>query len=292
MNLIKMWFLFTVIGMLLFMGCAKNPEAPVYEKQITVFGYLWGNRPLNADHPILIAHTRPIDEYYELEKAAIPNAEVTITETSSGTQFTLADTPQKPGFYFNDSLIIQPKHTYRLEVNVAGEIVSAATTVPPMLHLTTGLNADSVNRVYPKNISKTYPIFMESESPDQIVLVDMYCNETFENAEYINPFFGQERPGNREEYDGGVDGEPRHIMGMGRLREMTSDDFPGSYVVDWYSSMIVFYGSNTMQVLAIDDNYHNYLYREHPERSGGVEGGIGVFGSLCGEDYELMVLKR
>jgi len=53
--------------------------------------------------------------------------------------------------------------------------------------------------------------------------------------------------------------------------------------------MIVFRRSNTMQVLAIDDNYHNFLYTEHPEFNGGINGGIGVFGSVCGESFELIV---
>jgi len=32
--------------------------------------------------------------------------------------------------------------------------------------------------------------------------------------------------------------------------------------------------------LAIDENYHNFLHKEHPELNGGVNGGIGVFGSV------------
>ncbi len=135
------------------------------------------------------------------------------------------------------------------------------------------------------------PVFLDGENPDQIVMVDMYCNESWQNAEYINAFFGEDKPADRQSYDGGADREPRHIRGLARMRELASDNFPGRLVIDWYSSMIVFYGSNTMQILAIDDNYHNFIYREHPELSGGIEGGIGVFGSVCGETYRLQVLK-
>ncbi|GAB4374113.1 MAG: hypothetical protein Kow0042_18450 [Calditrichia bacterium] len=291
MNRIYPWLIFGVISLFLVLSCDKSPDSPEYEKEITVFGYLWGSRPLNLDHAILIAYTQPIDQYYDLEKAAISNAEVTLMEVGSGKVFSLSDSPEKPGFYFNDSVLIRPKETYTLRVQVEGKSVTASTTVPPMLHLTTELRSDTVNAIFPKNISKQKPIFMQCESLEQIVLVDMYCNEEYQNAEYINPFFDQKYPNNREEYDGGRDGEPRHIMGMARLKEMVSDDFPGQYVIDWYSSMIVFYGSNTLQVLAIDDNYHKFIYTEHPERNGGIQGGIGVLGSVCGESFELMILK-
>ena len=136
------------------------------------------------------------------------------------------------------------------------------------------------------------PVILNCEDEEQIVYIDMFCNESFENAEYISPFTEDHKfPENREEYDGGVNGEPRHIQAFARLKDLETDNFPGQYVVFWYNSMIVFYGSNTMQILAIDDNYHNYLYTENPEFNGGIQGGIGVFGSVCGEKFELMVME-
>ncbi|MDI6809390.1 MAG: DUF4249 family protein [Candidatus Eisenbacteria bacterium] len=276
---------------LLLPGCEKNPGAPDYQKEITVFGYLWGNDTLNAERAIMIAYTQPVLARYTLENAAIRGASVTLTETSTGRVYTLNESPQRPGFYFNDSLVVQPKTTYNLEVKADGKVVRASTTVPPVLKLTTVLNPDSVNSVYQKNLSREKPILLEGESPDQIVLVDMYCNESYRDAEYTESFGGSRHPRNEEEYDGGVNGEPRHIRAMAKLGEFVSDEYPGQYVVNWYSSMIVFYGSNTMQVLAIDDNYHKFLYTEHPVYSGGVKGGLGVFGSVCGKTYQLMVLK-
>ena len=273
-------------------GCEKNPGAPNYQKEITVFGYLWGNDTLNAERAIMIAYTQPVLARYDLENAAIRGASVTLTETSTGHVYTLSESTQKPGFYFNDNLVVQPKTTYNLEVRADGKVVTASTTVPPILKLTTVLSPDHVNSAYQQNLSRDKPIFLEGEFPDQIVLVDVYCQEPYWNAEYTESFGGGRHPRNEEEYDGGVDGEPRHIRAMARLGELVSDDYPGQYVVNWYSSMIVFYGSNTMQVLAIDDNFHRFLYTEHPVYSGGVNGGLGVFGSVCGETYQLMILKK
>lgn len=277
--------------MALLYGCQKNPGTPEYQKEITIFGYLWGNKPLSSDHAIMIAYTQPVSEYYELDKALIQGASVTLTETSTGRIYTLNDSPQRSGFYFNDGLLVQPKTTYNLEVRVDGEVVTASTTVPPVLKITTDLSKDSINYVYQKNLSRQKPIYLEGESPDQIVLVDMHCNESYKDAEYIEPFQNHKYPTDQEEYDGGRDGEPRHISAMGRLKEFVSEEYPGQYVVFWYSSMIAFFGSYTMQVIALDDNYHKFIYTEHPEYNSGIHGGLGIFGSVSGEVFQFVVLK-
>lgn len=283
------WLTLTLTSFLY--GCQKNPTTPDYQKEITVFGYLYGNEKLTSEHAILIAYTQPILKYYELNQAAIRGAVVTLREADTGLIYQLKDTPEKPGFYFNDSLLVKPKTTYHLRVEVDGKVVTASTMVPPILKVTTKLRQDTINYVYPKNLSREMPIYLECESIDQIVLVDMYCNESYKNAEYITPFLDHKYPADQEEYDGGKDGEPRHITAFAKLKDFISEEYPGQYVVFWYSSMIVFYGSYTMQVLAIDDNYHKFLYTEHPEYSSGVKGGIGVFGSVCGATFQLVVQK-
>ena len=70
------------------------------------------------------------------------------------------------------------------------------------------------------------------------------------------------------------------------------DEKTGRWILDWYSSMIWFYGSFTIQVIALDDNYHHYVYANNKELTSGVTGGIGVFGSLTGESYKLEILRE
>jgi hypothetical protein len=279
-------------SVLLICGCDKNPAAPEYEKEISVFGYLWGNEVLTAEHAILVAYTQPILEYYDLEKAGIRNASVTITEAGTGKVYQLQDAANKPGFYYNDSLLVRPKATYQLRIEIDGKVVTASTTVPPDLEMTTILQNNSINYEYQNNLSREKPIYLECELPEQVVLVDMYCNEPYDKAEYINPFYGSHKyPGDEDEYDSGIDGEPRHIKAIGRLKDFISADYPNEYVVFWYSSMIVFYGSYTMKVMAIDDNYQKFNYKEHPELESGVQDGLGVFGSVTGKAFELSILK-
>jgi len=228
-----------------------------------------------------------------LDHAVIRGASVYITEKSTGQIYTLHDSPEKPGFYFNDQLLVKPKETYQLKIGYDGRTVTAETTVPPVLQITTELSRDSVNYVYHTNLSRQKPIFLGCEKENQIILVDMFCNETFDNAEYISTFRKDHKyPDDQGEYDGGINSQPRHIQGIAQYKELVSPEYPGQHVIYWYSSMLVFYGSNTMQVIAIDDNYHHFLYKEHPEFESGVTGGFGVFGSVNGATFKLQVLKE
>lgn len=285
--------MFALCVPLIWTGCGKNAASPEFKPEISIFGYLWGNEKLDSSHAILVATTEPIMQSYDIKSAGIREAEATLIEASSGRVTVLRDAEDRPGFYFNDSLTISPKTTYRLRVRTGEKELTAVTTVPPPLAVNTLLRRDTVNAVRQKNISRDFPVFISSESPEQIILIEMFCNETFENAQYIHPFDDKhKKPGNRNEYDGGLNGEPRRIMGIARLKELVSPDYPeGTTVIDWYSSMFVFLGSNTLTVSVVDDRIHRYLTSEHPELEGGVEGGIGVFGSLCGEKFRFEVTE-
>ncbi|MBN2089954.1 hypothetical protein JW964_10075 [candidate division KSB1 bacterium] len=280
------------VSLMVIAGCDKTPAGPDYQKEISIYGYLWGDEPLTAEKAILVTYLQPLDNEYSIEKAAVQNALVTITEISSGV-VTELKASQKPGFYYNESLVIKPKTTYELRVDVDGLTVTARTTVPPELKQATKLAADSINQVFYENLANEKPVFLECESPDQIILVDMYCNEPLENAEYINPFFGQKKPQDIQEYEGEPNGEPRHIFAPVKFAELISVDYPGKFVVDWYSSMLVFLGANSLQVLAIDDNYHKFITtKDYPQFTSGIKGGVGVFGSVYGKTYKLNVKKR
>ncbi|MCU0644997.1 MAG: hypothetical protein MUC94_12145, partial [bacterium] len=205
-------FIFVALLLFAFLTCSKNPNAPDYEKEIAVFGFLWGNKPMTAERAMMISYTQPIDAAYDLEQATIKNANVTISEVSTGKIYVLDDA-KKPGFYFNDSLIAKPKTEYFLKIEVDNKVVMARTSVPPLLNLVTDLQQGNVDSVYQDRLSFEQPIFVDCEDGEQIIIVDVYCNESWENAEYINPFWGQKKPGDAGEY-GGQDGnsEPRHIV--------------------------------------------------------------------------------
>lgn len=290
---IKYLILFTAGVCSFWMGCSKNPSQPEYQKEIMVFGYLQGNAPLDPSHAISIKYSQPLNAVYDNDHAAIRNAAVTLTNASTGSTWTLLDTDSLPGFYFNEELIIQPGTTYSLIIETEDETVTASTTVPPAISLTSDLRIDSVNDEIQKDLGYRKPIFVDcDECPDDLtILVDMFCDEPFDNAKYINPFFNQEKPMSQEEYDGGINGEPRHIQAMVAFQDLYSEEY-GRHTIFWYASMIVYYGRQTMQVLAIDNNYKNYMFDEHPVYSGGIQGGLGVFASMCGQTYRLNIIDN
>jgi len=274
------------------MQCDKSPTQYSYEHCISIYGYLWGGECIDAGRAIYIQWTQPATGYYDPTRAAIANARVTLTDESSGLARHLWPDLLRPGYYYNDSLVVQHRTAYRLEVETGGVTVRARTLVPYPLDITTRLVADSVNAVRPDDLGRDYPLFLHCETLEQIVLVDVYCNEAYYNAEYIRPFHdSQPHPSSQEEYDGGRDAGPRHIRAFMKYADLFSSQYGGEAVIYWYGSMIVFYGSYQLQVLAIDENFHNYLYREHPERSGGIDGGIGLFGSVSGKTFVLLVQK-
>jgi hypothetical protein len=274
-------------------GCSKNPSKPDYQQEISIFGYLWGNQALIVEHGILVTYTEPITKYYDVSRAAIRNAQVTLTDEGSGEIYELHDSDAKPGSFYNDAVLIKPRTTYQLVVKTKDRTATAETTVPYDLLQTTELKTDATNQVNQKNLGYEKPVYLQCESEDQIIYVDMFCNEPYQSAEYIYPFSDKNKnPQSQNEYDGGKNGEPRHIAAFMKYSDVLASEYNNQHVIFWYASMIVFLGSNTMQILAIDNNYHKFLYTEHPELNGGIKGGIGVFGSVCGKTYQLQVNGR
>ncbi len=270
-------------------GCEKDPAAPAYQREIVIYGFLWGNNYVTADRAISIKYSQPISELYNAKDAAVRNATVTITETAEGTVVPLFEDKANPGYYFNEQLFIQPGKRYQLDVVTNEKTASALTRVPSNALLLTELAGEDTTIVDEKNWGYNMPVVVRCDSSEQIFLTEMFCNEDFEDAEYIKPFHeNQKYPQSREEYDGGVNGEPRRIQALVPYKDLFAPEF-GEHVIFWYASMIVFKGSYTLTVAAIDNNYHDYLTKEHPVYSGGISGGIGVFGSLVGSQYPLYV---
>jgi hypothetical protein len=292
MRLTRSYILQGLALALLTAACSRNPSQPDFQKEISIYGYLHADRPLSEDRALLITGTRPVTEFYDIREAGIADAAVTVLEEASGKTWELSCRPENPGRYFNGSLIAKPGLVYRLTVHAEGRIATARTRVPPELAITTELSPDSVNTGRQKDLGQPKPLFLECDNPEQIILVDILCNETWENAEYIHPFRGShKKPEGPEEYEGGPNQEPRHIYAMAPFKDLAAPQFENRNTVYWYSAMLVFYGRHTLQVLAVDGNTQRYLTSEHPEYSGGIEGGIGVFGSVSGEDFTLNVIR-
>lgn len=261
-------------------GCGEDTMGPETADEIAVFGYLYVNETVSLDNPIYVTRNMPIGELYDPEEAAVDDALVTLWEEGGSRIDTLALVGH--GHYANPAIRVGSRRTYHLRVEIEGrQAITAATTTPDSFTVLRGPLPYPEQMVH-SSIADSFPIVLSCENPEQIFLTDVYCMENWEDARYVIRFGDHDRPDDFEEY-GGANGEPRHIFAYFRLKDIERD---GSiYTITWYGDMMAFYGQQRVGIFSIDDNYYNYIYRDHPELNGGIAGGIGVFGSACKRQY-------
>ncbi len=286
-----MFILMSLAILMSAIGCDKNATAPEHQEEVAIFGFLWADQPLDSTKAILITRTEPITDFYEIEKAALTDTRVTIVDEARNITYTLSSSAHRPGYFYNPELVPESGKSYQLRVEWRDKIISARTKVPAKVTLVSELSRDQINIEQADDLGYRKPVRVYCDDPNQVILVDLFCDEPLENAEYINPFGGKAKPEEQEEYDQGRNAEPRHIKVTALYKDLVTDDYPGEHVVYWYASMLVFYGSNTLQIVGIDDNYQHYMTDEHPVLSGGIQEGIGVFGSVSGGSYALQIVK-
>ena len=59
-----------------------------------------------------------------------------------------------------------------------------------------------------------------------------------------------------------------------------------------YKGAIVFYGRLSITIYNIDDNFYQYLYKPEGYNFGGIQNGIGYFGSVSGSTIYTEVVEE
>ena len=131
MNKVYIFSLFLII-----MGCDgfNDPESPYIEKYV-VFANLSGNKAMIND-TVFVSRSASLDENIDAEKLWVEDAKVTI----SGDMIDVQAYPVsgRPGRYQTDkSIIYLPGKTYKLAVEVGGQVLSSKTTIPKSLNIDT-----------------------------------------------------------------------------------------------------------------------------------------------------------
>jgi hypothetical protein len=270
---------------LLLSGCGNAPTQPKYVEQVAVSAYLYVGEAVSRSNPVVLTRTRPVDEYYDASEAAIRDAVVTLRADDTALEDTLWMVA--PGRYANPAIVIRPRTTYHLKAQAGGATISASTTTPIEFNVLSGpLVIPDVMRH--AAIADSFPLIVNCLDPEQIFLVDLYCLEAYQNARYVLQIGTAEYPKDYAEY-GGDNREPRHISAYFRLKDLGGGE--AGYRLSFYGDMMAFYGEYRVGVFSIDQNYYNYLYREHPELNSGIRGGIGVFGSACRRQYHVKTIE-
>ena len=120
------------------MGCDgfNDAESPYIEKYV-VFANLSGNQAMIND-TVFVSRSASLDETIDAEKLWVDDAKVTI----SGDMIDVQAYPVsgRPGRYQTDkSIIYLPGKTYKLTVEVGGQVLSSETTIPKSLNIDTCL---------------------------------------------------------------------------------------------------------------------------------------------------------
>jgi hypothetical protein len=263
-------------------GCGKNPASPSYEAKTALFGYLYVGEAVSADNALLLTRTMPVDQYYDPAAAAVRNAVVLLQAQDAPAPDTLRMVA--PGRYANAAVVIAPHTTYHLTVHAGTETITATTTTPSAFTAGRGPNELPAVMKY-STVADSFPVIVSGPGSDEIMYVDAYCLEYWRDATSVFDFGGDAHPNDYAAY-GGDNAEPRHITSYFHLGDL--DPAPGGgYRLGLYNDLMAFYGEYRIGVFTIDENYYQYLYREHPEVHGGVVGGIGVFGSACRRRYHI-----
>ena len=267
-------------------GCEGDVTGPSLRDEIAVFGFLYVGEAVSDSNAVLVTRTQPVLDSFDPVEAAVTNATVTLRREGDSVGDTLSMV--RPGYYANPSITIDMLTAYHLTVSVPGEEVITATTTTPVSY-----NLLSGPRPLPgtmrhADIPDRFPFELVCYDEEQIFFLDVYCLESWEDARYIIPFGDHDRPDDEEEY-GYDNGEPRRISAYFHIKDVARQG--SRYTIDFYSALMVFWGKYEVSLLTVDDNYYNYLYREHPEESGGIVGGIGVFGSGCRSRYLVKVIE-
>ncbi len=266
-------------------GCGRDPARPSFVRETTLFGTLYVGEPLVAANAITLGETRPVDAPYDLDEALVSGALVTLWAEGSAQPETLAMVA--PGRYANPSVVILPHTTYHLSATKGAIAVTATTTTPgPLTMLAQPVALPDSMRW--NDVAALHPMLFDGSDPTQLMLVDVYCHEPWQTARYVYPIGQQDTPANESEY-GGANDEPRHIAAYFRLADL-GPKLGGAYRLGFYGDMMAFYGTYTVGLFAIDQNEYEYLYRDHPERHGGVTGGIGLFASAWRRQWRVRVV--
>jgi hypothetical protein len=266
-------------------ACGTGSTRPKYVEEIVLFGYLYVGETVSGDGAVRLERTLPVDQYYDAGRAAISNAVVTLRADTAAAADTLHLVA--PGVYADSGLVIRERTTYHLLATFDGKTVTATTTTPLRFDTPREPRTISEGVMSQPAIADSFPIVVACPDREQICLVDVYCLEDWANAQFIHRLGGgQDTPSSYDEY-GGDNGEPRHISAYFRLKDIEMSD--QGYLLGFYGDMMWFYGRYQVGVFSLDENYYNYLYRDHPERNGGVNGGIGVFGSAYRKEYSVKV---
>ncbi len=280
------------LSLLFLFGCELTSPQRFDETEYVITGLLYAGEYVTIEHPIYVNRAINAEEGNIMD-VFIDSAEVTLYELSPERRVreSIALEFGAPfGFYDPDSsMLIKAGYTYRIEATIEGERVWAETTVPHNISIITDstFTKDGSDSIYPSidydNMGSKHPIYLRTYDESPVILyLEIYCLEDYDDAEMITDFGPPEF--DEDDYESLREGSitftytPKY--------HASTPGLPAGYYVtkkSYYLS-IMFGGKHKLTLYSIDENYYNYLYKSEGFYYGGINNGLGYFGSASGDD--------
>jgi hypothetical protein len=311
----KIILLLTLV--LVVLSCSDLTSGKRFEEtSLVLTGLLDENSTVNPENPVYIGRTVDVNGG-NLTDLFIDDEDVEyvhlINVTTQDTILLEKYPPDEKGkgvgivgfIDYQNEMLITSGNTYRIEALVKHLnewiTISAETTVPKPIALNP-LNDDSFTfnpeAEFPELSYETanteHPLRIQTESDEAAnMFFQFYCMETFDNALYIIEYPGEdETPEDEEAYEHPVSGFPRKVQFWYAYEPKWLDDEQMFVITDrGYKASFIFYGRYEIQAFSVDENYYQYLYKTNGFMHGGIENGVGYFGSRSGDKIYTKVVE-
>jgi len=303
--------------LLLLSACADFTSGPRFDGDVyTIAGLLVAGQAISSEYPLYITKSADIESFDPLD-IFVTEADVRIIEMcDEDTVQTWNLSPildlveYKVKWIDEAENVILPEYTYRVEVQIPGNenTISAETTVPPAVELNPdyyghnvegegfSFTEDQMGYVVHNNSDVRYPLAINTGSRTETfnMVSELFCLEPFStDLEFTTPIFGQTHASEdlEDSYYGEGEGF-RRVMIMGRFVPKIQPEYQDNYIlVKNYRQGYIFYGRYRVKVYITDDNYYKYKYMPEGYLHGGVQNGLGYFGSASGGVMYARVVK-
>ena len=296
------YYIMLVIFLIFLSSCDLTSGKRHNENFIVITANIYAGEYITKDNPILITRSISVNGG-SLDMLLVDDALVTIqekeTEISCRLRFFIDYKSGAFGYYDPlESILVESSKTYVLTVKVQGVAITAETTVPdefmvlPNAGYTTDGNATFPSMIH-KTIDELYPIEIKVDKQENIpIFVEYYCLEDWPYVMYVyDDWIGDMGPATEEDYEGIMDGFPRRNTFYATAYPHIDEN--GFVITVPFSQLnYFFYGEYRTTVMRIDENYFKYLYKSEGYLHGGVQGGIGYFGSASRITLYTKIVKQ
>ncbi len=289
---------------ILFVSCIDFTSPQRYkEAKYYLTGMLYDDHYVDLKHPVMFGRTIATDGD-SLQDAVIPAAQIKLYEMNNDDVITDStvlvfsfnpDNFEEFGFVdLDQNLLIKTGFFYKIVANYENERLWAVTQIPDPIEVLPdpGYTVDTLATGWPEMIYDTidqeHPIMIATQNDNIVNLeVETYCLEEWYNAEYIISFGNIKYPEEENDYESPADGGPRRTRIFYTFQ-------PQNNLIDFafYQYAFIFYGKYRVTVSTTDENYLHYKYEPEGYNHGGINGGIGYFGSGSKHEMYTCIVKE